>query len=68
MKNICSTVIGVVGEAKTGVPHPVGHVVPAKCASLLGTNYQTSAEGIQKLELILQSFCIRKGVQSSSQH
>jgi hypothetical protein len=52
----------------TGVPHLAGHAALAGCTFVLGNYGPTSVEGIHTSELILQSFSIRKGVQSSSQH
>jgi hypothetical protein len=53
--------LGVAGEATSaGVPHPMGLAALAGHAFRLGATCQTSAEGIHTLELILQSFSIRK--------
>jgi hypothetical protein len=68
MKNICSTIIGMAVEASDGVPHPAGQAAPFEYASLLGACCQTYVEGIHTSELILQSFSIRKGIHSFSQH
>jgi hypothetical protein len=63
MRNICSVVIGVAGEATaSGVPHPVGRATLAGYASRLGAYCQTSLKGIHTLELILQSLSIRKDI------
>jgi hypothetical protein len=61
MKNICSIDIGVVEEATVGVPYLLGLAALARYATHLGACCQTSVEGIQTSELILQFFSIRKG-------
>jgi hypothetical protein len=66
MKNICFTFIGGGRGGNAGAPHPVGHAALVEYASLLGAYSQISMEGIHTLVLTLQTFSIRKGIQSSS--
>jgi hypothetical protein len=63
MRNICSIVIGVAGEANAArMPHPVGHAALPRYVSLLCAYGHTSAEGNHTSDLILQIFQQRKRV------
>jgi hypothetical protein len=59
---------GVVGEvvAVARVPRLAGHAAPAEHACQLGACCTTSVEGIHTSALILQSFNISEGIQTSS--
>ena len=57
----------VVEATAAGMPHPARLAALAGCVSLLCAYGQTYAEGSHTSKLILQSLCIRKVVQSSSQ-